>query len=253
MLSYNDVLVELQDYMLDEENIRKSLNMKLTSVRNERNNKRPPKENFKSEPTIIKKPQLFIPNQQDSLFWSFYIIKNGEYNYEILKNKNTLTSKQYKIELVENIRKNKDIVKTYKFDTLTNIESNLVNDNNLNVKTFLTLCAIENLNIVYVNKNTYYELLMNDTNVIYIFHELDAQSKYYKKYGFELATTDALNNIKNTLYRIDNIAKPIKAISAYNVQDLLDICNKLSIEISYKDTGKNKSKKDMYEEIIQYF
>ena len=32
-----------------------------------------------------------------------------------------------------------------------------------------------------------------------------------------------------------------------------DICNKLSIGINYKDTGKNKSKKDMYEEIIQYF
>jgi len=257
MLSYNDVLVELQDYMLDEENIQKSLKMKLTP---EKNNKTPQKVYSKSyvsdisEPTI-KKPQLFVPNQQDSLFWSFYIIKNGEYNYQTLKNKNTLTSRQYKIELVENIRKNKDIVKTYKFDTITNIESNLVNDNNLNVKTFLTLCAIENLNVVYVNKNTYYELLMNDTNIIYIFHELDAQSKYYKKYGFELATadSDSIKNIKNTLYRIDNIAKPIKAISAYNVQDLLDICNKLSIGINYKDTGKNKSKKDMYEEIIQYF
>ena len=48
------------------------------------------------------------------------------------------------------IRKNKDIVKTYKFDTISSIESNLANDNNLNKKTFLTLCSIENINIIYV-------------------------------------------------------------------------------------------------------
>jgi hypothetical protein len=94
---------------------------------------------------------------------------------------------------------------------------------------------------------------MNDSDVIYIVHELEDQSKYYKKYGFELATVDALNNIKNTLYKLDNIAKPIKAISSYKVQDLLDMCNKLAIESINKETGKNKSKNDMYEAIIKYF
>jgi hypothetical protein len=253
MLSYNDVLIQLQDYMLDEENMNKSLKNKLTS--SERNEKRPQKEILKTQTLepVNKKPTLFTPNHPDSLFWCFYIIKNGEYNYQILKNKNTLTSKQFKIELVTNIRKNKDIVKTYKFDTITNIESNLVNDNNLNPKTFLTLCAIENINIIYVNKNTYYELLMNDSDVIYIVHELEDQSKYYKKYGFEIATVDALNNIKNTLYKLDNIAKPIKSISSYKVQDLLDMCNKLAIDSINKETGKNKSKNDMYEAIIKYF
>ena len=202
---------------------------------------------------VIKKSELFIPNQQDSLFWCFYIIKNGEYNYQILNNKNALMCKQYKIEFVENIRKHKDIVKTYKFDTITGIESNLVNDNNLNIKTFLTLCAIENINVIFINKKTYCELLMNDTNIIYVIHELDAQSKYYKKYGFEESTIDTLNTIKNTLYRIDNIAKPIKSISSYKVQDLIDICDKLLIETTNKDTGKKKSKNDMYEKIVQYF
>ena len=82
---------------------------------------------------------------------------------------------------------------------------------------------------------------------------MEDQSKYHKKYGFELATTDALNNIKNTLYKIDNISKPIKSISSYKVQELIDMCNKLAIETSNKETGKNKSKNDMYEAIIQYF
>ena len=94
---------------------------------------------------------------------------------------------------------------------------------------------------------------MNDTNIIYIINELPTQSKYYNKYGFEIATEEKILNIKEKLYKLDTIDKPIKTISAYKVQDLIFICNKLAIEIINIDTGKNKLKKDLYESIIQYF
>ena len=249
MLEYNDVLNELQDYMLDEVNMQNSLKMKI------RNNKPIIK---KQSDVIIqnkikKQNTLFIPPEHDSLFWCYFIIKNGEINYETTNNKNSLLSKQLKIDLVSTIRKNKDIIKMYKFDTITNIESNLANDNNINIKTFLTLCAINNINIIYICKKTYYELLMNDSNQIYIVHEVDSQSKYYNKYGFELASEVSLNTIKETLYKIDTIGKPIKGLSSYKVEDLIHICNKLAIDICNKDTKKIKQKKDLYELIIQYF
>ena len=162
-------------------------------------------------------------------------------------------AKQQKIELVSTIRNNKDIVKTYKFDTITNIENNLANDQTLNVKAFLTLCAIENINVVYVNNKTYYESLMNDTDTIYIVHELPSQSKYHKKYGYELAKEGTLNNIRSSLYKLNVIDKPVKGMSSYKVAELLDICSKLEIEVVNKETGKNKTKNDLYESIIQYF
>ena len=246
MLSYNDVLNELQYYILNDENIQRSLSMKLTRVKNEKSNE-------KKEVFVTKKSPLFIPNQQDALFWCFYIMKNGDEKYETMNHKNSLLAKQLKIDLVSTIRKNKDIVKTYKFDTISNLESNLANDNNLNPKTFLSLCAIENINVIYISKKTYFELLMNDSNVIYIVHEISSQSKYYNKYGFEMATEESLNNIRSSLFKINNIDKPIKAISSYKVEDLINICIKLAIEINNKDTCKHKSKKDMYESIIQYF
>jgi len=247
MLSYNDVFDELQNYILNDENINKSLKMKITNS-NSKNEK--PANIIKS---TIKKSDLFIPNQQDSLFWCFYIMKNGEISYETLNNKNSLVAKQIKIDLVSTIRKNKDTLKIYKFDTKTNIENNLANDNNINSKTFLSLCAIENMNVIYISKKTYYELLMNDTNITYIVHELQSDSKYYNKYGFELATEDSINKTKSSLYKLDSVDKPVKAISAYKVTDLMEICNKLVIETTNKETGKNKSKKDLYESIIQYF
>jgi len=249
MISYNDVLDELQDYMLNNENIQKSIKTKIASIKNET----PKVRDSRQEKSPTKKPALYIPNQQDTLFWCFYIIKYGDIKYETMNNKNSLVAKQIKIDFVESIRKNKDIVKMYKFDTITNLESNLANDNNLNPKTFLTLCAIENINIIYVSKKTYYELFVNDSNIVYIVHELPSQSKYYNKYGFEMACVDSLNFIKTSYYQISNVDKPIKTTSAYKVQDLINICNKLGITTTNIDTGKNKTKNDLYESIVQYF
>ena len=247
-MSYNDVFNELQYYMLDEENMQKSLRMKISNDENKITTKP-----VKNKNNMKNNNSLFIPKEQDNLFWCFYIIKNGEIKYETINNKNTLLTKQMKIDMVSDVRKNKDIIKKHKFDSISNIESNLVNDNNINSKTFLTLCAINNINVIYISKKTYYELLINHTNTIYIVYEIESQTKYYSKYGFELSTEELLTNIRANLYKIDTIGKPIKGLSSYNVQDLIDICNKLAIETTNKDTGKNKQKKDLYESIIQYF
>jgi hypothetical protein len=247
---YNDVLQNLHDYMLDENNIQKSLRMKINLNKD-----------FKEKLTKTQTPnkeqsqkdEIFIPIEQDGLFWCYFIIKNGDIKYETIYNKNDLVAKQMKIDLVNVVRKNKDIVKMYKLDTITSIESNLANDNLLNSKTFLTLCAIENINIIYVSKKTYFELMMNDTDVIYIVYEKPSKSKYYNKYGYELGDKALIENIRTTLYKVDKIDKPIRSLSYYKVEELLDICSKLAIETNNLNTGKTKQKKDLYEAIIQYF
>jgi len=241
---YNDVVKELQDYMFDEKNIDKALESKIIS-----NNKEITKKEL-----INNKKTLFIPKEKDSLFWCFYIFKYGEIKYETLNNKNEIISKQIKIEFIEKIRKEKKTVKIYKFDTISNIESNLVNDNYISTKTFLTLCALENINVIYITKKTFFELRMNDSEEIYILYEItNGNGKYITKYGFELGNFDTINNIRSTLFQVEKIDKPIMAFSSYKTSDLVNICQKLAIETINKDTNKLKSKKDLYEGIIQYF
>ena len=101
-----------------------------------------------------------------SLFWCYFIIKHGDIKYETINNKNIVITKQLKIELISKIRENKLTVKTYKFDTISNIESNLANDNNINIKTIMTLCAIDNINIIFISKKTYFELEINSSIAI---------------------------------------------------------------------------------------
>jgi hypothetical protein len=42
-------------------------------------------------------------------------------------------------------------------------------------------------------------------------------------------------------------------MSGYKLSELVEICEKLAIDIFNKDTNKSKNKKDLYETIIQYF
>jgi len=261
MLSYNDVLNKLQDYMLDNDNIKKSLELKFNFNSKDKNehplvkHKNNKIYNVKKNDTIksdVIKNNIIIPNEEDKLFWCFYIIKYGEIKYETLNNKNLLVAKQIKIDLVSDVRKNKDTVKLYKFDTISNIESNLANDNELNIKTFLTLCAINNINVVYISKKTYYKLVMNDNDEFYLIHEITCQNNKIN-YGFEICNSANLENIISKLYQIDKINKPIKSLSSYKVKDLIDICNKLAIENINKENGNLKSKNELYQLIVQYF
>jgi hypothetical protein len=248
-----EMLDNFESYILNEANMQDYLKYKLTDVSE---NSKQVKTNYnKTNYNVeVKKQNIFVPREQDSLFWCYYIIKNGDIKYETINNKNTLITKQMKIELVSKIRENKQTVKTYKFDTISNIESNLANDNIITVKSFMSLCAIDNINIVFVSKKTYFECLTNDSEPIYIIQEIDrTQLKYNKQYGYEIASEDILNEIHSNLYKVDSLNKPIKAASSYKVSDLLEIAHKLAIEVVNKETGKNKTKNELYEAIIQYF
>lgn len=245
-------IIDYNPYILNDNNIISYLKYKLINTEINTTIKTNNKLEAEIKPKHVKE-SIFFPREQDSLFWCYYIISSGESNYEMMNVKNSLISKQIKINYVNKIRMNKQIVKTYKFDTITNLESNLANDNNISIKTIMTLCAIDKINVIFVSRKTYYELLMNDTEPIYIIREVEIQSKYNKKYGFEISSLESLHQIRTTLYKIETLDKPVKALSSYKLQDLIDICNKLSIEVKRIDNGKNKSKNELYELLIQYF
>ena len=245
-------IIEYESYILNDYNMSLYLKYKLNNTSNKYISKEINKpinnqtNNSTNNPT---NKDIFFPKEQDSLFWCYYIISSGESNYEMINVKNSLVAKQFKINYINKIRTNKQLVKTYKFDTITNIESNLAHDNNINIKTVMTLCVIDKINLIFVSKNTYYELLMNDSEEIYIIREL---GNYSRKYGFEIGNSNLLEEIRTTLYKIEILDIPIKSLSSYKVKDLTDICNKLAIEIK-NIIGKNKTKNELYESLIQYF
>jgi hypothetical protein len=237
-----DIINILQDYTFNENNIEKSLKNRFEITQKN-------KHEFTKTSKAVVPNNFFIPSHKDSLFWCFYIMKHGDVNYELLGKINPVIEKQIKIEYVEKIRKEKQLIKLYKFASISNIENQLVNENKIDLKTFLTLCALENINVFFINKRTYYELTMNDSKDVFVINAFDKE-----RYGFKILSIEdcELENHKATLFKIDNIDKPIKSISSYKVQELIDYCNKLLISV-HSENGKTKTKKDLYESFTQYF
>ena len=259
----NNLINQLEKYVLNEQNIHiflksyentieSNLNKSIVKKFNNEskfNNETKYKNEIKHIVPISKpKSSIFTPVEKDTLFWCFYIIINDLIKYEMIENKNIIVEKSIKIEYVEKIRKQKNLIKQYKLSPLTKIEDNLVNNDKINIITFFTLCIIENINILFVKKNTYYELMMNDTNKLYIIYLFENG-----KYGFEENINNKSDNIKNSFFKINNISKPIKSISSYKSNEMIDIAQKLGINLIHTTTNKPKIKKDLYEEIIKYF
>uniref|UniRef100_A0A6C0IGT0 Uncharacterized protein n=1 Tax=viral metagenome TaxID=1070528 RepID=A0A6C0IGT0_9ZZZZ len=279
--NYNIVVNKLQDYMLNEDKIENSIKNKIvkkTTVCKKENKHKCEKDekdekdekiidNQNQHKDIILKENsnkdlqsstnsIFFPSEKDSLFWSFYIMKNGEASYEMIDFKNLIIEKKIKIEYIEKLRKEKQLLKTYKFATLTHIENQLANEQRIDMNTFLTLCVLENLNVFYISKNTYFELLMNDTSVIHLIKKGFVNgNKYVANFGYKTDNKESeeITKYKNEYYKIDNIDKPIKSISSYKVKELIDFCNKLTIQTVNNETNKNKNKNELYESLIQYF
>lgn len=170
-------------------------------------------------------------------------MKHGQTAYDLLDHRNFIVEKKIKIDYVEQIRSDKQQIKMYKFATLTHLESNLANDDRIDIPTFLSLCVVENLNVTVVKKRTYFDLLMNDGTDMNTIHCLDNH-----KHGHSEIVPD-----KQTMLKIDNIAKPMKSISSYKISELTEMCEKLKISTINEKTCKNKNKNELYESIVQYF
>lgn len=223
---------------------------------------------------------FFFPREKDGLFWCFFIMKYGKDMYKDLGKTNIVIERKWKIDYIEILRNNKQLLKNNKMAPLTHIENFLLNEEKIDIKTFLALCLVENLHVMHIHKNTYHEIgEEDDENIIlsskgtcasngvyntesevnsYILVRLDKPLKYgYKK----VMNTLELSNIKEKYYKIQNLLKPLKGMSSYKVDELIEFCKKLEITIMTTkmnkktciESTKTKSKKELYEDLIKYF
>jgi hypothetical protein len=181
---------------------------------------------------------------EDTLFWCFYIISEGFSNYEMLIHKNIVGEKKLKIERIEELRKHKDVLKTYRFTTFSNLEDKLANHKKIDISTFLSLCVLKNINVLIIKKKIYFELRMNDTDEIFIIREING------KYGYENSNKLYTNELKEDYIGVDNIDKPLKSMSYYKADELVEMCNKFGIETISSKTNKKKTKKEMYDSLF---
>ena len=191
---------------------------------------------------------FFSPRQKDSLFWCFFIIKNGFSAYEYPGTTTFAKEKELKFEYIEVLRKSKQTLKVKKIKNLReDVEDELANKERIGMKTFIALCIATNINVLFIHKKKCFELILIEDEPIYVIHqkEENGHTKYYYE---EDVTKETIDQYRKTYFSWDNVDKPLKAPSAYKLEDLQNLCTKVGIMV--QTCNKKKTKKELYDLLI---
>ena len=119
----------------------------------------------------------------------------------------------------------------------TEIERELVHSNKIGIKSLIALCLLYKLNVIYVWNRKYIEIINNNEKECNIIICEDNINKLLRVYDQE-----KINYYKENYLCIENISKPLKAITSYSKVELLKIAEKLNIN----NIDNKKLKKDIY-------
>jgi len=192
---------------------------------------------------------LFTPFNKDKLFWSFFIILKGYEEYELSRINAFTIEKKMKIETVEQLKTIKDKLKELKLKR-TELEDELVNKQTITVKGLTALCVLYDISITYIFGRKFCIINPTDTTNKHIIIQ---NSKKEDSLLYDSEEID-IKKIQEEYWFIENIQKPLNAPSAYTIKELHLICERLQIDIhtTVNEKTKLKTKKQVYEEILQH-
>jgi len=180
---------------------------------------------------------IFFPKQRDQVFWCFYIILNDITNYEMVHNYFTM-EKETKYKWIEEFRLKKELFKPIKVSRTT-VEDELANAKSITMASIKALCHLKDVNVFYIDDKKYYEMLTNDEKPIYVIEKIDG------KYGLKQnISKEKVQYYREHYWKLENLDKPLKAVSSYKSDELKDICKRLHID------AHDMTKPQMYEKIL---
>jgi hypothetical protein len=220
---------------------------------------------------FVKKSQRIKPREKDTLFWCYYILKNGQSKYEQQQHGcggiSYVKERQIKIQLVEELRgetlHNK--LKLCKLCSIDHIEDQLGNEKAIDLVTFFSLCFIDDIEVFYFKNKCYYKTLKDElpwineetkkenTDIFekiydrngtgydedYDFSVINILKQTQGKYWIE--ETNVLDIDWSTCYHINNVNKPLKAVSSYTSPQIKELAQKFGIDF------KGKKKQEIYD------
>ena len=180
---------------------------------------------------------IFFPKQRDQLFWCFYVILHGQIEYDMLTSFFTL-EKETKYKWIEVFRGRKELFKPIKVSRNV-VEDELANAKAITMATVKALCHLNDVNVFYVDDKKYYEITTNSEKPFYLIEKVDG------RYGLkEKIPIEKVEYYREHYWKLENLDKPLKAVSSYKASELKDICKRLHIESS------DMTKPKMYEKIL---
>lgn len=194
----------------------------------------------------------------DSILWSAYIMLYGLEKYETIENK-YVESNRFKFELVAMVREKKSILKPTKLK-LSGIEESLVHKLFITLETLQAIAVCKSLSVCIVQDRKYYEISSGGGNGCDTFILEKIKGKYVLYIAPHNVNMEYLAYIRANYWLMESISAPVRPLSAYKLQDLVDISQKLNLPVvnvipgkfGSMGTEKRKTKPELYEAICKY-
>jgi hypothetical protein len=213
----------------------------------------PPEVNVVSTSNVLYTPNV----KNDTLLWCAYIMIHGIEKFDCVEN-HYIESNTFKFQMVEYIRTKKVLLKPHKI-SVSSVEESLVHKPYINLETFQAIAVCYNLSVCIIQDRKIFEVGRSDNDKnTFILEKI--RGKFGVYIGMSVRDKTAfLGNVREKYWSMENITSPIRSISAYKLQDLIDICRKLEISETKVVLGefgsivseKKKTKSELYEEIVQ--
>jgi hypothetical protein len=203
-------------------------------------------EKHESQPPKL---DLYYPKEKDALFWCYFIIKNGFFGYEYPGATSFAAEKEERFKNIDLLRANKDSLKTHKIKCIKeDVEDELINKEKIGMKTFIALCVVSGINVLFIHKRKCFDLVCNmdlgaKTHIVVCEDNLKCPSKY----GLQIdANESQLAYYREHYFKWESVDKPLKAMGHYKSEELAVLCKKIGLDFS----SGQKTKKEMYELLI---
>jgi hypothetical protein len=249
--NYNHVISDLQDYMLYGKLLVQSLKTrsKINAKHKIMTTNEDSIELEKEKEKLMKKEKerFFYPSQKDQLYWCFFIMKNGFTAYEYPDVSSFVNEKTEKIKCVTMLRENKQQLKGKKIKNIKeHVENELVNCSTITMKTFIALCIVANINVLYIQKRKCFEMIFDEESPIHVVHDMSND-----KYCYEPdASKEQIEHYRKTMFKWESIEKPLKAVGSYTSDELVELSKQLGLETMKSGENKKKTKNELYEQIV---
>jgi hypothetical protein len=202
---------------------------------------------------IEKNTEHFQPRQSDTLFWCMYVLHHGINQYHNIGHNYGVRELEEKQRLAAFINNNKSKVKgtNYKVTNvlIQEILSELLTsqkETSLHVLIALTVFYDINIFIVDADDRCMLEFLsskeIDESTQTYVLYK-DKYGKYSAQ--LEWISFSQIVDMRQKYIVLDNYLRPMKAVSAYKVEELVELARKLSI---YDENRKYK-KSELYDAV----
>lgn len=213
-----------------------------------------------ASPAILFHPDIMTsygykhpPSCSDSLLWSAYIMLYGTEKYETIENP-YVESNRFKFELIEVMRQNKPILKANKIK-LSGLEESLVHKPFITLETLHAIAVCKSISVCIVQNRKYYEI--DNGGGTFIIEKI--KGNYVLYIAPIKVNMEYLAYIRANYWLMESISAPIRPLSAYKLQDLVDISQKLNLPVVNVTPGKfgsigtekRKTKPELYEAICR--